>query len=400
MRVEPGVAAHRDGDLGELLGGGAELVHVALRDQRVGVQHRRRRTAPRTGRAGRRRRGRRCRSRSDRTPPCCRRRSAPPRTGRRRSPPRRAATWATNDEPPMLVPSRKRGFRLRCSASDMMPIGPTPAVRKPSTSPIVSPASCERPARALGADLELRLVRRPARRVLVDAGDHRPRQRAHRGSTRRRTRSSAALNAAGCSLVSMWPASSMTASCAPGMRRCSSSALLGRREVVVAAGDDQRRQPQGAEARREVDAVARQHVGVAHARVGLHLLHEALAHHRHVDLGREQRRRERLRGAAAHDVAPGVEAGLRHVEARRRRDQHQRAQRAAGVRARRRSPPRRRGRGRRARTDAARSASANAADAAHVRVEIGQPLGAAGTPVTGKIERQRRVLRPRGASSC
>src|SRR5262249_55669706 len=128
-----------------------------------------------------------------------------------------------------------------------------------------------------------------------------------------------------------------------------------------------------------------------HARVGLDLLHEALAHDHRIDLGREERGRERLGCAAARDVVPGLQTGGRHFEHRRNRDQHQRthalrmgeregdrdgpAEGAADEHER--SQRQRIGEGRRA---------------AQVRVEIGKPFGAAGTAVAGKIERHARVL--------
>src|SRR5262245_48093302 len=84
----------------------------------------------------------------------------------------------------------------------------------------------ERAAGALGADLELRPLRRPARRMLVDAGDDGAIESAHRGKACPNS-SSARLNAAGCSLVSMWPASSITAKCAPATQRCTSAAFSG-----------------------------------------------------------------------------------------------------------------------------------------------------------------------------
>ena len=57
------------------------------------------------------------------------------------------ATWATNDEPPMFVPSRYVGLRSRYSARSTMPIPLIVmlAANSASTSPIVRPASSSAP---------------------------------------------------------------------------------------------------------------------------------------------------------------------------------------------------------------------------------------------------------------
>ena len=61
-----------------------------------------------------------------------------------------AAAWltcATNEEPPMFVPSSSRGFRFRYSASETMPIAPIDmlAANRPSTSRSSSPQSSSAP---------------------------------------------------------------------------------------------------------------------------------------------------------------------------------------------------------------------------------------------------------------
>ena len=80
-----------------------------------------------------------------------------------------------------------------------MPLIVMLAANRASTSPIVSPASSRAPLALLGHDLELGLVRRPAGRVLVDAGDGDGAGERHAGTPGRRhagRRASASAGAA------------------------------------------------------------------------------------------------------------------------------------------------------------------------------------------------------------
>ena len=245
-----------------------------------------------------------------------------------RSPPRRAgsATRTTSRRSPASRGST--GRRFRCWASERMPIGPTPLVKKPSTSPIVEAGVGERAARALGVDLVRGLVGREARRMLVHARRPRPcptgssRSAPAKSATQRVERAPPARAAPGAR-----PAA-ITSSRAPAMPRAELLGCADRRDAVVGAGDDQRRHRRSlARSGRPSKALQASRSVEADARIGLHLLHPGLAHHVHAGGRRERLGGELLRQPPAHDVASrGDHLVGRQVEAGRRAREHEPAQ--------------------------------------------------------------------------
>ena len=225
MRVAAGMAPHGHGDLRQLLGRRPELVNVALRRERVRVEHGRpERHLELVGRiAGGEAAG------ADGE--ALRRRGAAVDDQRRLAQPGRdgrGGVQNVRDERRAADVRRVMEARLEVEVLGQGHDADRPHPGGEEAIDVVDLQArvVQRAARRFGADLELGLVRRPAGRMLVDAGDDGAIECAHRGSSARNC-STAALNAAGCSLVSIWPASSITARRAPAMRRWTSSALSG-----------------------------------------------------------------------------------------------------------------------------------------------------------------------------
>ena len=249
---------------------------------------------------------------------------------------------------------------------------------------------------ALGHDLELGLVRRPAGRVLVDAGDGDLSGEAHALVNSPRNEWTRSASAAGCSSTPRRPAPGNVTARPAGSCSATASAVARRSGSSCLADDHQRR---GGEVRQPVaDGPRRQglHVAQGGPRIGLDPLAERLLVDGPVRVRRVAAAVELTAGLPAGDAAQEVDLGLERARVGGdSADQHERS-RGSG--------PRRGG--------FERHGGTHAVAEQHRGVEaepVGERTGVGGhggdrleavqparPPVRGHVERQRAVVLGQG----